>query len=320
MGRRQLKEAAMEPVEVLYIAGSGRSGSTLIDNVLGQLPGHFSAGEVTYFWSRSILEGRQCGCGRPSAECEIWSRVIDRLSPLQASDAREMVAAARRGTRVRHIPLMMSSRGLEVLHRRLGNAYLERLQALYLAIRDVTGASVIVDSSKFPGYGYMVGSLPLVNVKALHVVRDPRAVAYSWLRLKEQPDSAALTHMMTRRPATVAPRWVLANLASERLWRRRQGQYALMRYEDFVEQPRVTLEGALKELGYDGLPDGLVHDRAVELGPNHTVSGNPSRFQTGTVSLKLDDEWSRSMAPSDRFVAAAGASPLMGHYGYRWRR
>jgi hypothetical protein len=231
-----------------------------------------------------------------------------------------MVAAARRGTRIRHVPLMMSRRGLQLLHRRVGARYLERLQDLYVTIRNVTGARVIVDSSKFPGYGYLVGSLPMVSVKVLHVVRDPRAVAHSWLRLKEQPDSDALTHMMTRKPATVAPRWVSANLASELLWRRKRGRYALMRYEDFVDQPRAALERALADLGYDRLPSDLVRDHAFELGLNHTVSGNPSRFRTGTVKLKLDDEWLRSMGRSDRLVATLGAAPLMPHYGYRLRR
>lgn len=310
---------APEPVQILYITGSGRSGSTLIDNLLGQLPGHFSAGEVTYFWSRAIVEGRRCGCGRPSHDCEIWSQVIDRLGTLDASDAREMIAAARRGTRVRHMPLMLSRRGIDSLHRRVGAAYIDRLQDLYLAIRDVTGARVIVDSSKFPGYGFLLSTMPRLEVKALHVVRDPRAVAYSWLRLKEQPDSDALTHMMTRRPATVSPRWVLANFGSEALWRRWRGGYSRMRYEDFVEQPRESLERALTPLGYPGLPAGLVHDHAVELGPNHTVSGNPSRFRTGTVSLELDDEWLRAMGRSDRLVATMGALPLIRHYGYRVR-
>lgn len=306
----------MEPIEVLYITGSGRSGSTLIDNVLGQIPGRFSAGEVTYFWSRSILEGRRCGCGHTSSECEVWSQVIDRLRPFEASDATQMVAAARRGTRIRHVPLMMSQRGMARLHGTMGADYVGRLQDLYLAIREVTGARVIVDSSKFPGYGAVVASLPLVNLKALHVVRDPRAVAYSWLRLKEQPDSDALAHMMTRKPRTVAPRWVATNLAAERLFGKRPGGYALMRYEDFVAQPRVALDRALLTLGYEPLPDGLVHDQSVELGPNHTVSGNPSRFRTGTVDLKLDDEWRRRMERNDQWVATAGAAALMRRYGY----
>ena len=310
----------MEPVEVLYITGSGRSGSTLIDNVLGQIPGHFSAGEVTYFWSRSILEGRLCGCGHPSGDCEVWSQVIDRLGALDASNATAMVAAARRGTRIRHVPLMLNGRGMARLHGQMGAAYLERLQDLYLAIREVTGARVIVDSSKFPGYGAVVASLPLVNLKAFHVVRDPRAVSYSWLRLKEQPDSDALAHMMTRRPRTVAPRWVATNLAAERLFGKRPGGYALMRYEDFVAQPGTALDGSLRALGYAALPDGLVHEQAVELGPNHTVSGNPSRFRTGTVELRLDDEWRRRMEPRDRLVATVGAAPLMHRYGYEFGR
>src|SRR2546423_11254588 len=58
--------------KILYIAGWGRSGTTLFDNILGQLDGFFSGGELRYVW-----EGRLCGCGVLVSECEIWSEVLD---------------------------------------------------------------------------------------------------------------------------------------------------------------------------------------------------------------------------------------------------
>ena len=46
-------------------AGSGRSGSTLITTVLGQLDGCFAAGELRYLWQRGMVDNRPCGCGAP---------------------------------------------------------------------------------------------------------------------------------------------------------------------------------------------------------------------------------------------------------------
>lgn len=46
-------------VKVLYIAGWGRSGSTILDNVLGQVEGFFSGGELSYLWERGLSENRR---------------------------------------------------------------------------------------------------------------------------------------------------------------------------------------------------------------------------------------------------------------------
>ena len=45
-------------VKVLFIAGNGRSGSTILDVILGQLEGFFAVGELRRIWGseRDILE------------------------------------------------------------------------------------------------------------------------------------------------------------------------------------------------------------------------------------------------------------------------
>lgn len=304
------------PVTVLYIVGAGRSGSTIVDNVIGQIPGYFSAGEVVYFWQRLLIEGRRCGCGQVGSDCEVWSQVIECLDNPDEAVAASMVAHARSEMRIRHVPAMLTERGMRRTRRHLGPEYRERLSVLYQAIAAVTDARVVVDSSKFPGYGRVVSDLPNVDARVLHLVRDPRAVAYSWMRKKAQPDTDALAHMMQRRSRVVAPRWVTANLAAETLWRGESGTYARIRYEDFVADPQTTLDGALLDLGLDPLPDNIIEDGTVHLGTNHTVSGNPSRFENGNVQLRADDEWKTAMTDRDYRLVSALTWPLLVRYRY----
>ena len=58
------------PQKVLYIGGFGRSGSTLVERILGQLPGFCSAGEIVFLWQRGLIDGQLCGCGVPVPECD----------------------------------------------------------------------------------------------------------------------------------------------------------------------------------------------------------------------------------------------------------
>ena len=64
--------------KVLYIAGSGRSGSTILDNILGELDGFVSAGEVRFLWERGMRDDRTCACGEPFSSCPFWGDVLTR--------------------------------------------------------------------------------------------------------------------------------------------------------------------------------------------------------------------------------------------------
>src|SRR6266536_2074426 len=131
------------PLKVLYIAGAGRSGSTLLDGVLGQLDGFFAAGELRYLWERGLQESRLCGCGVAVRDCPTWRAVLaSAFGP--GVDANAAARLQRKATRVRRAPAM-------ILSGRLGRRRSERLGTvlgpLYQAIQESTGCRVLVDSS-----------------------------------------------------------------------------------------------------------------------------------------------------------------------------
>src|SRR3954466_8311379 len=64
---------------VLSIVGPGRSGTTILGNILGEVQGITNAGELRWLWRRGLMEQRPCGCGLPPVECPRWSVVLDRF-------------------------------------------------------------------------------------------------------------------------------------------------------------------------------------------------------------------------------------------------
>src|SRR5215212_6026745 len=63
------------PVDVVFIAGFGRGGSTLLAQIMGQLPRFVSVGELRHLWLRGAVENQLCGCGQPFRECTFWGAV-----------------------------------------------------------------------------------------------------------------------------------------------------------------------------------------------------------------------------------------------------
>ena len=300
---------------MLYVAGFGRSGSTLLGNVLGQVDGFVSVGEIRNIWLHGLIQNKICGCGAPFDRCEMWQPVLEEAFGDTGVDPEKMIQLRESWGRTMHIPLMLAPLTRRLIRGRLGE-YLGALERLYRAVQNVTGARVIVDTSKFPSYGFTVGMVPSVDLRVIHLVRDPRAVAYSWLRKKLQPDPETPEYILQDSPARSSLRWTARNLGTEALWRRSPNRCLMLRYEDFVAEPRKAIGQALELVGEETALLPHVAEREVELGANHNIWGNPNRFQTGLVRLRPDDEWAYRMRPQDKLLVTSLTFPLLVRYGY----
>lgn len=299
-------------VKVLYIDGQGRSGSTLLHNVLGQVDGFFAGGELREFWRRASTDDRPCGCGASVGECAVWRGVLEEaFGGLHGVDAQEM-ERLRGKARNRHSPLLLLPWRQQLLTYRLRD-YLANLQKLYQGITASTGERVVIDSSKSLLYGYLLGMLPAIELYVVHIVRDPRGVAYSLQKRKDK----GLPQFQSWNPVKSSLIWDGVNLTREAFWRHSGHPYLRMRYEDFVLRPGEGVERILDLVGEEATLAPFIDGRDIEMGPTHNVGGNThARFKTGTVTLHPDEEWRRGMSRTDRAVVTASTWPLLLHYGY----
>lgn len=305
--------------KVLFIAGWGRSGSTIMASLLGQLEGFFSAGEVRYLWDRGLLRNRTCGCGRPFRECPAWSRVVANLAGKPAGEL-EAIVALRDQLKTRHCLPTPDRRATAVLHARL-TAYAEHMGDVYAGLRAALAPRVVIDSSKFPIHGLVLDRVPDLDLYVLHLVRDPRAVAHSWKRKRiyeQRPSGEAPQYMRRYQAVHSTLHWMLTNLVTERLWRDRRaaGRYMRLRYEDFVRFPRESVIAIQDMLGETAPVDFFTAPDEVRLAPTHALAGNPSRFETGAVRIIGDEEWRRALPPGERAALSALSAPLLLRYGY----
>jgi hypothetical protein len=312
---RPLQAPPPPRIKVLYIAGWQRSGSTILANLLGAIDGFCSSGELFsvwgYVWEKNVL----CGCGQPFHACPHWSAIVrDAFGAPERIDAARMWTSAQHVARTRQMHRLLLSGKRRRLLAEL-RPYLADLARLYRSIRAVSGCRVIVDSSKWPSYGSALDALDELDVRVVHLVRDPRAVAYSWTRRKALPDRDPPEEMY-RSPRDSSVRWNAWNVAAEAFWRAHPERYLRLRYEDFVARPRESVEHILR---FAGEPIGrlpFTGEHSLELGVSHTVSGNPVRLRTGPVELRPDDEWKQRMERGDRALVTALTLPLLLRYRY----
>jgi hypothetical protein len=311
-------DTARARVIVLYVGGAGRSGSTLLDRMLGELPGFAAVGELRYLWREGLIDNRLCGCGNRFHECAFWSMVgrhafggwdgpfADRLVGLERSVARQ-----------RHLPLLYEPAVSRRYRTRL-EAFTSVLSRLYMSIAEIAPARVVVDSTKDPAYGFLLRQVPGIDLRIVHLVRDSRGVAFSWSKrvpTRDYPDRDTYMHRFGA--GTVGLRWDIYNSLIELLGRTGPKEIRV-RYEDLIEAPRREL-GRIADL-VEAPPDpasmNFVGDGKVIFGVHHIAAGNPMRAQAGALPLRRDEAWRTRMAPGPRRVVSAITWPLLRRYGY----
>jgi hypothetical protein len=271
----------MGKLQVIYITGAGRSGTTIVDRVLGTFKGVVSFSEIYRLMTYGLKRNDYCSCGESFTNCPFWNQVSAQIF----SDAghRDRIGFLYdKLDHVRRFPLLFlkahrSSMAAEVEEYKLW------LRRLYFALADISGARVIVDSSKVPIRALLLSGIEDIDVHVLHIVRDVRAVVHAWAKEKHNP---AFDGSMPKYGAlrTIAL-WHVLNVYSEFLSLRMP--YTRIRYEEFAKQPRAVLEDLQVRIpALPPQPIDFLHGNTVTLKPRHTIGGNPDRFSSGTTQIE----------------------------------
>lgn len=272
--------AARSRQKLIYILGTGRCGSTILEIVLGSHPKIQPTGEFHGIPFPRWMPGTVCSCGRSYEECPLWSRVREEYG--RRVDLSRQLATQERFEYYRSLPRALLYRWAaspEVREHARGMADLVRV------IAKESGKEIVSDSSKSAarGYAYTLARYEGLDVYFIHLVRDGRGYLYSETK---EPDGAGYgKRKVVQSPSRITLRWALENLVAQILCSRPRDRYLRVRYEDFVSQPVEVLERIGRFVGVDMTPV-IETVRAGEPIPiGHLIGGNRLRFGS-TVKLE----------------------------------
>lgn len=309
VGDHSMAHDVATPVKVLYIAGYGRGGTTLIDIALGEHPVVMGAGEIATLARHVWVNDEYCACGATVRSCQIWSAIVRDWT---ADETRSSIDDYRR-SQERTETIAGFGRAVE---RRGGSGHARRTEKLFRSIVARSGKAIVVDSSKLPGRGFALADMPGIDLYVIHVVRDARGVAWSMRKGFQRQVDKGLQRDLHPKPLTyTALRWSIVNLATELLCRRLgPGRSLRVRYEDFVDAPKATLARILALVGervQPGLADAPIR-------PQHQVAGSRHRMQSA-ITIKRDEGWKSAMPRLQQAWVALVTAPLLLRYGYPLR-
>jgi hypothetical protein len=299
---------------IVYFAGVGRSGSTLLERMLGEVVGCVAVGEVCFLGERALVGRTVCGCGQDVRDCEFWRAVLQEFPDVErlAGDLAPFEDFGTNRGAWRQLAVWLGGD-----RRRCFDAYLAALRDLYGAVLRVGPTDTIVDSSKFPPYGAILAALGTFDVMVLHLVRDSRGVCYSWTKRQvyaHTPDG--VVHMRQHGIVGSIARWWIYNVGAWLLGRKSGVDYIRVRYEDFNDDPQGVFHGLCERMGKP-VPEGLfVSPHTVRLGSGHQLAGNPVRFTEGDLEIREDLGWQEGLTPAKKLLVRVLTFPLSRLLGY----
>jgi len=301
MGQQQLN--------VIYIAGPARSGSTILGDILGQVENFFHVGELISIWQMGLIRDSPCGCGESLEDCPVWSPVLDSLFDRVTKNGLQedyFLQLSRNIPRTYSIPFYILFPSL--YEGEYIDEYSDLLLNLYFSIQEQTGCKWIVDSSKLPSHAYLLSRMKEINLIVVHLIRDSRAVAYSWKRSDIHGFNVGLFRNMAG--------WNSRNLVTELIGKEDKVGYVCVKYENLTKDPISTLESILSEAGSSTNASQLVQNDTVYISENHTIWGNPKRYKKGCISIYHDEEWKRKYPDHLKSMTTLLSLPLLYRYGY----
>jgi len=185
------------------------------------------------------------------------------------------------------------------------------------AVIEVSGKPIVVDTSKHVSTALLLRRLPEVDLRVVHMVRDPRGVAHSWSKVIDRPEVTDDDRQMaTLHPARIGLRWLWFNFAFSNM-DRLGVDTATVRYEDFVADPTGTLNQVFSFAGVEPNAEAILEtEDPLILEPGHSVSGNPRRLERKPVEIKADESWRSSLDPQMSKIVSRITGVLLGRYRY----
>lgn len=306
------------PVRYVCMPGSPYTGSTLLGFLLNNHPGCASIGAATGLTARIDLATYICSCGELFSTCGFWTRVAERtielghpVSVFETGYWNTHVRVSRRrwlnGLLVRSLGNSALTAARDALLWRLGPIRRIRSEArvstwsLARAVLEATGKSVFVDTARDHQRPKYLKAEPMLDVKVIHLVRDPRGNVASIMKHTGVSVSRA------------ARQWRHYNVEADRVKGSLPGDsWLLVHYEDLCSDPQGVLDRISRFVGVEPAP--IPPDLAAA---EHHIIGNSMRLK-GVGEIREDRTWRDVLDEDDLRVIARIAGPTSHRLGFDW--
>jgi len=291
----------MEKINLIYIASIGRSGTTLLESILGSHSKIATSGEL-HIWPHELRkDNRACYCEKPISQCDFWKEMEEKVNlneqKIPRLDFFREKHNAGRTLRIKRIKEIfqqkLDSKTIKLINQYGHNNY-DIFDSFSTLIKKFLDKDInwVVDASKDPYRLFWLIKSGLFNIKVIHVVRNPRGFTFSvmkpWLHKNIWFKRIVSSYYCLKQSAAwTIQNWVIRKIIKKHL---NNIDYSVLKYEDLSNNTEGAIRQILKKF------DIKYEEKITKLfweTKHHTIAGNPMRYRKGII--KIDEKWKRNL-------------------------
>lgn len=304
-----------DPIRIIYIMGSSKSGSTILGGIFGMHPSTFNGGELVQLGLKDDPMGESiCSCGQKVGECPLWSDVYEEwlhaIHPLDHGRYRELVD---KFERIRsYYKLLQSS-----IHASTDfQEYAHQTSTYFRTLAKKTGKTTIVDTSKYPMRALALSRIPGFQVQVVHLVRDARGVLRH-VKRKQARIGRNLSGVHGWRLAIwKLSDWYLVHRLALRISKVESLEYSQIRYEDYASEPIPVFKDLCADIGLSFSDiEGAITFPTGQISFKHEFGGNHVRLRS-PQTLFFDEDWRGNLTTFEKLAYWTIAGRLGRDFGY----
>lgn len=301
-----------EKAKLVSILSQGHSGSTLLDFLIGSIPGTFSTGELIHLpWQlfRSNKDGASlenenvCTCRESIYNCKMWGPTLRDIEKKRNISFKEnpydFKLAVNGSNTFRKRPLIYRvltkifynttgswfSNFTTHLYSLLFRKAISNNWLLFDTLCEKTDAEYIIDSSKDPlRYNLLRASRPK-DVKVIVLIREIYGVANSGKNYGRKLDFNKSGNSWLK----YYNKWTMNSLKGVE-----KEDCFIVNYRDLTENPELLRDELTSFLGLKKTP----FNNEFHTNQFHLVKGNPMRYKK-SFSIKYDEKWKKEISEKD---------------------
>lgn len=259
--------------KIIYIIGSGRSGTTLLDILLGNEEGIFSGGELTRY---ALRQGVPTGFNNNPERTKFWRGFTDKFAENINFDVTEALINDFEYYNVKGVNKLLSPKRNKARYRE----YCAFLTSFFEYLFGQIEEDVIVDSSKYPKRAINLSKcLDQYDLCYIYIKRNPAGVVKSFAKTDVYIPpknwlNANIYYFVSN---------ILCTLTVNRL--KKKHKVVTVKYEDLVAYPAETLDkiAAKFDIDFTSLKKKLKADEPLKVGD--LFEGNSMRIKSN-IKLK----------------------------------
>ncbi len=280
----------MKNLNIIYLMGAGRSGTTILASLLNANNNIVTVGEMHQFLEH-IIHNKKCSCGSLLNTCKVWSPIT---KDYFNQNKEELIKLQK------YLEKIESHKRIPISFFKSDKKYIKFQEEIFSKIHKKHQSRYYLDSAKYISRALQLKKSNKLKIKIIYVVRDVRGVINSFSKQVQT----------NKNPLATIIYYIIINFFGQLSAWIYKKDVLKIKYEDLIENSSQTIAKISDFLEEDlsDIIDVVEKEKFIEV--PHIIGGNRLKSEK-RIKLRKDLAWKKNLTRAKQIIYYFLSLPFM---------